>query len=452
MDRGILGIESIRINFLIVGHTHTTIDQYFSTLTYAIRECAFIGSPLSLRNKFQSCENPLVNRLIRVHYDYKKWFSSVVNTDLVHFQLPHVFWIRRVHGIAICQHKPFSTSEHFLPLEPEGVGSNVEIITKALEVKGLKFKWGQLQYLGIGPRENLPNLLAGNAEKLKEAITLENPSLMSEVHHLAAIVEHLEDIELNAIVELERQMDDEENFGQFRQHTDATFPSKPLPQSTPPTEADREIDSDREPESNETHVNAKVAKVWRVSPPNEKEMIELKSAIQDYLKDKSTSTRGYCTWLEYTKLRYLSPKPDVFDYFLDANIKVELAEIDDPQLKRDNKKATAEDNLIQKTKLSAKRVKQSVMAKVKSVTDAAKVVLEKIKSGFYEVLGPTITEFSYRSKALTEAEYQFYQTNSTAKGVLESLHEVIEEETKEDYSLIPYNELTQETIQGWFLV
>ena len=37
------------INFLIVGHTHSSIDQYFSVLSKAIDSAEWIGSPISLQ-------------------------------------------------------------------------------------------------------------------------------------------------------------------------------------------------------------------------------------------------------------------------------------------------------------------------------------------------------------------------------------------------------------------
>lgn len=44
-----LHFEKVYVNFLIVGHTHTTIDQYFSVITKAICSKKFIGSPLALQ-------------------------------------------------------------------------------------------------------------------------------------------------------------------------------------------------------------------------------------------------------------------------------------------------------------------------------------------------------------------------------------------------------------------
>jgi hypothetical protein len=36
-------LESVEVYFLVVGHTHSSIDQYFSVLSNAIHQCEFIG-------------------------------------------------------------------------------------------------------------------------------------------------------------------------------------------------------------------------------------------------------------------------------------------------------------------------------------------------------------------------------------------------------------------------
>ena len=52
--------RKVEIFFLIVGHTHESIDQYFSVLSRQILQTNFIGSPLSLasllsRDGISSC-------------------------------------------------------------------------------------------------------------------------------------------------------------------------------------------------------------------------------------------------------------------------------------------------------------------------------------------------------------------------------------------------------------
>ena len=42
-------LSQVEIHFLIVGHTHTTIDQYFSALNSGIDQTCFVGTPLAMR-------------------------------------------------------------------------------------------------------------------------------------------------------------------------------------------------------------------------------------------------------------------------------------------------------------------------------------------------------------------------------------------------------------------
>ena len=42
-------MEWIEMRFLVVGHTHCSIDQYFSVLSSYISKCSFAPTPLSLR-------------------------------------------------------------------------------------------------------------------------------------------------------------------------------------------------------------------------------------------------------------------------------------------------------------------------------------------------------------------------------------------------------------------
>jgi hypothetical protein len=47
VDQGIF--DTVDIFFLIAGHTHDSIDQYFSVMAKQTFSCEFIGSPLSLQ-------------------------------------------------------------------------------------------------------------------------------------------------------------------------------------------------------------------------------------------------------------------------------------------------------------------------------------------------------------------------------------------------------------------
>jgi hypothetical protein len=81
--------DKVSVNFLIVGHTHSSIDQYFSVLSGAIKEAKYIGSPLGLmtilgmaHKKDKQSRRPLVIRQIIVYYDVTKAYTPYLNTKI----------------------------------------------------------------------------------------------------------------------------------------------------------------------------------------------------------------------------------------------------------------------------------------------------------------------------------------------------------------------------------
>jgi len=87
-----LHFEEIHMNYLIVGHTHSSIDQYFSVLSRAIKKSLFIGSPLALhnllylahkkRNKKDNFNPPVLVKQVSVYFDLRSAFLPYVNTSI----------------------------------------------------------------------------------------------------------------------------------------------------------------------------------------------------------------------------------------------------------------------------------------------------------------------------------------------------------------------------------
>ena len=77
--------ETVEMNFLIVGHTHASIDQFFSVVKSLIDDVNFIGSPLALLEllKAQKEDSPLgsilVARSIDIVYDVVTAFEPIIN-------------------------------------------------------------------------------------------------------------------------------------------------------------------------------------------------------------------------------------------------------------------------------------------------------------------------------------------------------------------------------------
>jgi hypothetical protein len=87
----------IHVNFLIAGHTHCIVDQYFSTLSQKIKECEFIGSPMALKHLFtqkkanSSYKPPLVQK--QIHFIYNLWdaFDPYINKEIKFFQVSYIY-------------------------------------------------------------------------------------------------------------------------------------------------------------------------------------------------------------------------------------------------------------------------------------------------------------------------------------------------------------------------
>ncbi len=77
--------DEIHMNYLIVGHTHSLIDQFFSVLSKAIKMANFIGSPLALRDLFLQkvgSSRIAVIRQISVFYDFPNAINPFLNTSI----------------------------------------------------------------------------------------------------------------------------------------------------------------------------------------------------------------------------------------------------------------------------------------------------------------------------------------------------------------------------------
>jgi hypothetical protein len=72
--------DEIEIAFLIVGHTHASIDQYFSVISKAKKKTVFIGTPMAFLELIRRCHDASwQQRAIKVYYDMKSFFAPYIN-------------------------------------------------------------------------------------------------------------------------------------------------------------------------------------------------------------------------------------------------------------------------------------------------------------------------------------------------------------------------------------
>ena len=122
--------EKITVGFLIVGHTHASIDQYFSCLRKLIRRASFIASPLALQHLFSldNCASESAKSRLRSQYrpplrqvqipfvrDYTTALAPYKSKLIKHFGIPYQWQFFMHLGKCICQYMQFSTSPEWLP-------------------------------------------------------------------------------------------------------------------------------------------------------------------------------------------------------------------------------------------------------------------------------------------------------------------------------------------------
>ena len=122
----------ISVGFLIVGHTHCSIDQYFSCLRRRIKGANFIASPPALHHLFgieirpgenfrSSFRPPLLQIQLTHVRDYKKAFAPYFNNQIKNYNVPYQFRFFTVVGKCCCQYKQYSTSPTWFPVMPTDV-------------------------------------------------------------------------------------------------------------------------------------------------------------------------------------------------------------------------------------------------------------------------------------------------------------------------------------------
>ena len=85
--------DTISFSFLIVGHTHCIIDQWFSVITKIILSAKFIGTPYAMEELLKvdreksTFSKPIHQQHIHGVPDFKTAFEGVVNTDIKFYQV-----------------------------------------------------------------------------------------------------------------------------------------------------------------------------------------------------------------------------------------------------------------------------------------------------------------------------------------------------------------------------
>ena len=312
--------DEIQVNFLIVGHTHTTIDQYFSVITYQMRG-KIITSPLSLQHLFNSCQDPLINRQLTAFYDYRTWLSPVINKDLHHYGLPHVFVFKLRLGVAVCQHKPYSRSSRFFPVEPEHIPKDqagVNQLSRLLSIEPLSF---------IGGTEAIHKVLGISTSANAMAISSDQ-DLLKKLISVHEILPPLNTIEARVSCETANKFELQADVGYLTTLTNVILEKASNDESIDIVDDDNN-NVDEDDSDDNTIVTTNKSSAGKALKPkltldtsvsvkevNADQLNKFKNFLTKHNKDET----GYLLWLQYDKVLedWHSTNPKLFDSSTDV--------------------------------------------------------------------------------------------------------------------------------------
>jgi hypothetical protein len=216
--------EEVLINFLIVGHTHASIDQYFSVISKAIFNSYFIGTPLALLELIRRAHNAswkqeAIIRDIVVYYDFKSAIAPYLNDKIKYYQFPHCFRFKPAFGhVAIMQYKTLSTNPHYLPEEAPLSAMSAAQVTKIcnsthpISIPDLAVINGKSQlssFFGLGTAANNSDNSNAVIDPKNAVDLLSKPIQVETLKNLSVLMSDFEELSSNCVKEQELRMIDE---------------------------------------------------------------------------------------------------------------------------------------------------------------------------------------------------------------------------------------------------
>ena len=133
--------QTVQINYLVVGHTHEDIDQWFSVFSKAIRKDD-IWTAAQLFDLLRGVsENDEINPELvycTSRHAFAAWLEPNIDKQLGGYcrdPSPHEFIFTTIQGQVLMRYKPWSRSERYQPTECNGIS----VLTSDLS-------WSSLQY------------------------------------------------------------------------------------------------------------------------------------------------------------------------------------------------------------------------------------------------------------------------------------------------------------------
>jgi hypothetical protein len=232
--------DAVEMNFLIVGHTHASIDQYFSVIAKAIRNSHFIGTPVALMELIRRCNLQLfgshqqsIVREILVYYDIKKAFAPYLNSKIKYYNLPLNFRIQPSYcRTAIMQYRNACTNPHWLPSQaPLNKGDNngavreyMTQLTQSVVVPELAVVNGRselFRYFGLGTASTDTHHQSSSAvAPIAAHDMLSNSKQVDTLNDLSADLPLFQDLSFKSVIQQEKRMLDESEGIEVKRSTE----------------------------------------------------------------------------------------------------------------------------------------------------------------------------------------------------------------------------------------
>jgi hypothetical protein len=394
--------DEIEMFFLVVGHTHNILDQWFGVLARAIRKANFIGSSLAIHAIYMIAHAAKVEHLrpktvhqLEIYHDMRKYYAPLINEDIHHFGIPLRWKLVRDPLLSVCTAQyqvvsPTAGLHHLETWQPVPSRLGNESTNGTVELSPFMCYNGPealFNALGIDTSKH-----TSTVELLTDVATNKNTSL--KVGGAVDVLPLISKIEVRAIAETEIRLDHEADG---------------------------------------------------ISTENVKLPKELINSIDREITRTNSSSGGRIVWLRRSKIsgdpNYFTRRPDILPnpelwrsiIATDAK-KQALAEEDaknsgipPPKAKADPEATLAQTRLV------------AFQRGASEIATTASQVLKMIPSQI--VVNETILSIqkatsSFRKPVLTKREFDWYKSHSTANLILHRQEALVRAELAKPWELL----------------
>lgn len=375
--------DEIHCNFLVVGHTHCSVDQYFGVCTKIIINQRWIGSPLSFQNLLKTAHSdvtrrPTVNRQIYVIYDFRNYFKPIIN-KIGWCQVPHCFKFTRYLGKAIMQYKMFSPNQFWLPEKPGAPLRTEEDLWK-YPISNVELS----EFCSIDSEKELEISLGVHNKKLVDGVS--EPELRKILANFSKVRPMLTLLEQQALIQQKyRYAYSVHNIFTTNRHY---FLLHDMIRNMHESEHGDE-GSLRRYNSNQIDRNL----------------------LNDFMRASSKGNKGFIVYLKPEAKEYLdSHQPFPVITFEQIN------GIIDSDISNNCDSDESENDVAGRKKRKPKLEVKQLLSRAKTIMRTAKAVLKHLESGHY--ISHDGHTFQYHNKIFNIDEAEFYARNNSVDNVL----------------------------------